>query len=1075
MYAQAADAKVVKKVASITQKEGKTEITEGTDKTLTFTVTLSCPDESPFECSASTCATTEAACSDECTPNQCLNGAQCVDGVNAFTCECAAGFSGQNCETNIDECASNQCLNGAQCVDGVNDYSCTCQPGFEGDNCQVSITPVLNPISDQIVNENGLVNFTATATIPGDNGTPIYSLEDGKSGNLPGGASIDPNTGLFSWQTSETDGPGTVTFDVVVTNSSNAGLTDRKTVSVQVAEVNSPPTLNPINDTSVEASTALSFAVTSADPDIPANTLSYAIDSASATKGMAINAGTGAFTWTPTSAHAGTHPITVTATDDGNPSLSDTFTFSVEVTLSITLDMIGDQSISENSLLTFSASATVPGESAPPVYSLEGAVPNGASIDPSTGVFSWTTDESDGPGSYVFDVVATRSDNAAVTDRETISIGVFESNSPPALNPINDTSVEASTVLSFAVVSADPDIPANTLSYAIDSASAAKGMAINTGTGAFTWTPTSAHAGTHPITVTATDDGNPSLSGTLTFNIDVTRPDYCADSPCQNGGQCTNGETEAICSCAAGYAGVTCQVAIPPSGGSVEAESTEVKSQDTVVVSANNWEGATDSGLTYTWSATCDGEIGNGEFEINKKEGKWTAPQNETGEEQTCTLSVEVTDEGNKAKSTSSVNVSVAIETKPSKLKTIAGQNASDKETISLTVNDNETLKFKVTAELGDNTSVIYGWKSNESLDCDIDQSTGDFTCDPDALSDKGYKKLNVDIFLRNEDGEEQDSKTVEINVIDVDEPPVVSGQLFNVEIGLTVGESYELDLSQYVTDDKDSFDNGELSAVVESGPGFGRVTISPSGILRFSANERGEGSISFIATDTNEGSVTGKVAITVFNGAPKGIDGELKVFSGVDNEINLSDYFSYPDKDELTYDVTLKNDSSSDTISISGSTLTFATSKHEDRTQIISVTAVDSNGSSGEANLTLEITGTTGLYVAKKFDELYETAGTGGAVIDVLNLNEHIKSAEGHEVYYSIEDDSYEVHTKSKNRIGLIFEILNDGKLRYFDTNQSIQANSEITIKLTIEAEDSEGNTLIQNITIKHSPNDQF
>jgi hypothetical protein len=36
---------------------------------------------------------------DECTPNQCQNGATCVDGINAYTCTCAAGYEGNSCQT----------------------------------------------------------------------------------------------------------------------------------------------------------------------------------------------------------------------------------------------------------------------------------------------------------------------------------------------------------------------------------------------------------------------------------------------------------------------------------------------------------------------------------------------------------------------------------------------------------------------------------------------------------------------------------------------------------------------------------------------------------------------------------------------------------------------------------------------------------------------------------------------------------------------------------------------------------------------------------------------------------------
>ena len=36
---------------------------------------------------------------DECLVISCHNGGTCTDGVNEYTCECVAGYTGMNCET----------------------------------------------------------------------------------------------------------------------------------------------------------------------------------------------------------------------------------------------------------------------------------------------------------------------------------------------------------------------------------------------------------------------------------------------------------------------------------------------------------------------------------------------------------------------------------------------------------------------------------------------------------------------------------------------------------------------------------------------------------------------------------------------------------------------------------------------------------------------------------------------------------------------------------------------------------------------------------------------------------------
>ena len=35
----------------------------------------------------------------DCSPNQCQNGGTCTEKAAGFTCECAAGYNGDNCES----------------------------------------------------------------------------------------------------------------------------------------------------------------------------------------------------------------------------------------------------------------------------------------------------------------------------------------------------------------------------------------------------------------------------------------------------------------------------------------------------------------------------------------------------------------------------------------------------------------------------------------------------------------------------------------------------------------------------------------------------------------------------------------------------------------------------------------------------------------------------------------------------------------------------------------------------------------------------------------------------------------
>ena len=40
----------------------------------------------------------------------------------------------------IDDCMNNPCKNDANCTDGVNDYTCKCATGYMGVNCDMSMS-----------------------------------------------------------------------------------------------------------------------------------------------------------------------------------------------------------------------------------------------------------------------------------------------------------------------------------------------------------------------------------------------------------------------------------------------------------------------------------------------------------------------------------------------------------------------------------------------------------------------------------------------------------------------------------------------------------------------------------------------------------------------------------------------------------------------------------------------------------------------------------------------------------------------------------------------------------------------
>uniref|UniRef100_A0A914VV37 Uncharacterized protein n=1 Tax=Plectus sambesii TaxID=2011161 RepID=A0A914VV37_9BILA len=73
-----------------------------------------------------------------CSYAPCLNDGTCENGllIGLYTCYCAAGYTGTDCDEEVDECDSGPCLNNGECTDGFNSYNCTCLPAFSGTNCE---------------------------------------------------------------------------------------------------------------------------------------------------------------------------------------------------------------------------------------------------------------------------------------------------------------------------------------------------------------------------------------------------------------------------------------------------------------------------------------------------------------------------------------------------------------------------------------------------------------------------------------------------------------------------------------------------------------------------------------------------------------------------------------------------------------------------------------------------------------------------------------------------------------------------------------------------------------------------
>ena len=198
----------------------------------------------------------------------------------------------------------------------------------------------------------------------------------------------------------------------------------RLNVRRALSEINTAPNISGMADQTVVWGMTVTTTASASDPEN--NELKFSLEGAPA--GAAINEWTGQFSWTPTQAQApGNYVITVRVTDNGSPPASATTSFRIIVgqpNAAPTIAGIPDQTVVWGTAITATASASDP-ERNELRFSLEGA-PAGATINESTGQFSWTPTQAQTPGNYVITVRVTDDGAPPASATTTFTIVVVE-------------------------------------------------------------------------------------------------------------------------------------------------------------------------------------------------------------------------------------------------------------------------------------------------------------------------------------------------------------------------------------------------------------------------------------------------------------------------------------------------------------------------------------------------------------------------------------------------------------------------------------------------------------------------
>jgi hypothetical protein len=382
--------------------------------------------------------------------------------------------------------------------------------------------PVLDPIGDKFVDEGALLEFLVTAADPdGDSIVLTTSI-------LPTGATFADSgngVGLFSWMPDFTQA-GDYPVSFYATDESAA--TDSELIQITVNNVNRPPEIDPVADTTIDECDTLYLLITAADPD--GDSIFITIETLAENMSFTDNGdGTATFTFTPGFDQAGVYLLTVSATD-GISIATESFTISVNecFNLIVTPDTLYFTAVEDGTNPdTQSFIVTEIGDGAIAYTVTESSIwfdldkAGGTTPDPvvvSVDITSLVA------GSY-FDSVTTASAVAVNSPiYEFVSLVVTPpENNPPVLDSIGPKDVNAGENLNFLVTASDPDGD----SIILETDTLFAGMTFTdhgNDTATFDWTPTEADTGTHSVTFIASDND---LSDSDVVAITVTAPASC--------------------------------------------------------------------------------------------------------------------------------------------------------------------------------------------------------------------------------------------------------------------------------------------------------------------------------------------------------------------------------------------------------------------------------------------------------------------------------------------------------------------------------------------------------------------
>ncbi|HJQ31529.1 MAG TPA: tandem-95 repeat protein [Pyrinomonadaceae bacterium] len=294
-----------------------------------------------------------------------------------------------------------------------------------GGTAQGSVSVTVNAVNDNpvAVNDSATTNEDTPVTVSvlaNDSDVDGDTLSVTGAGGASQGSVTFNASGVTYTPNANANGSDSFSYTV----SDGHGGTANATVNVTINAVNDAPS-NPSTPGTVTIPELAAYTFTATASDVDGDTLTFSLVGAPA--GASITS-TGQFSWTPTEAQGGTGSAFnfSVAVSDGTVTASSPVSITVtEVNQAPTLAPIPDQTVLLGGTAAFTASgadADLPAQTL--TYSLTGAVPAGASINPATGAFTWTPTAAQSGQVYTFNVRVTDNGPGSLYAEQPVTIGV---------------------------------------------------------------------------------------------------------------------------------------------------------------------------------------------------------------------------------------------------------------------------------------------------------------------------------------------------------------------------------------------------------------------------------------------------------------------------------------------------------------------------------------------------------------------------------------------------------------------------------------------------------------------------